>query len=120
RETLGQGSKAGLGAVGAGLPVARDPQDDQPRVGGDELIGAEAPPLERTGPEVLYQHVRRGDQAAEDVGALRLAEIEGDRALVPGEGLPHQWDAIPLGSPTPLVVADLRLLDLDHIGAELS
>ena len=61
---LGDRAEGRLVAHRSGLAVARDADDDEPRVGGDELLGVEVPRLEAPRPEVLDQDVAVEGQAA--------------------------------------------------------
>ena len=56
-----------------------------------------------------------GDQRAGRRRGLVLADVERDRALVARIDLPEGLDAV--GAPVPQVVALLRMLDLDDVGA---
>ena len=91
---LGQAAEAGPRRVRTDLAEAGDARDHEPRVDRVEASRAEAPALERAGPEVLDQHVGVGGERRQQVGALGLAEVERDRALVAAERLPPQGDAV--------------------------
>ena len=71
------------------------------------------------GPEVLDHHVGVGGQGAEDLLALRGREVQRDRLLVAAEHLPPEADAVALRAVGARRVA-ARVLDLDHVGAEVA
>ena len=54
---LGDGGEARTWRVRAVLAETGDPRDHEPRVAGEEHVGAEPEPLEGAGTEVLDQHV---------------------------------------------------------------
>ena len=82
-------------------------------------LRADAPALQRAGPEVLDHHVGVGGQGAEDLLPLRGREVQRDGPLVAAEHLPPQADAVALGAVAARRVA-ARVLDLDHVGAEVA
>src|SRR3546814_8548020 len=59
----------------------------------------EAPLLERPGPEVLQDDVALGGEAPHDVAAPLVAQVEGDRPLVAGDGRPPQAVAVASDAP---------------------
>ena len=86
----------------------------------EQHVGGEAPALEGAGPEVLDQHVGGGDQAAEDLGALGGGQAERDGALVARDLRPPDRGAVERRAVAAHAVAGLRVLDLDHLGAEVA
>ena len=84
-----------------------------------QLVRAQAPFLQHPGAEVLDHHVGLGDQPAQDVLALGLAEVQGDGSLVPGDHLPPQ--AVPsLLQAVGAGRVPAGMLDLDHVGAPVA
>ena len=67
---LGQGAEAGAPGVRAGLAEPGDPHDHQRRIDVVQLLGADAPPLQRARAEVLHDDVGVGGQPEEERGAL--------------------------------------------------
>ena len=70
------------------------------------------------GPHVAHEHVGLADQAEQGVEALRLLDVEADRALVAvevDEFARHAGIAAALGHGAQQIAA--RRLDLDHVGA---
>ena len=112
--------EAGTRRVGTVLAEAGDPHHDQPRVVGRQALVVQAPALHGAGAEVFDQHVGLGCQAPQQVLALGLAQIEGQRLLVAGDHVPPQRFAALVGlAPLAHGVALARWLDLDHLGAEV-
>ena len=68
---LGDRGEPGPARVRSVLPEARDAQDDELGVAGEEDVGREAEPLERARPEVLDQDVRALDQLQQLLAARR-------------------------------------------------
>jgi hypothetical protein len=102
--------------VGTGLSEAGHPKHHQPGVDGEEVVGAEAPLLHHTGPEVLHQHVGVGGQLSQQLLPFGLAEVQRHRPLVPRDDLPPQ----PVALAVPAVSASRvtpGVLDLYHVGA---
>ena len=103
-------------------PVGAEALDrgvDQPRVQLRQHLVAEPQPVQRAGPEILHQHVGLGDHLPEQLLALLGLQIERQAALV---GVQHQEEqAVAVGAVAHVGardVAALRLLQLDHVGAE--
>src|SRR5690606_18467418 len=107
--------------VGAGLAEPAGPQEDQARVALVEPLPAEVPLLEGPGAVVLDRDVDVGEQVERDLLSLGGAEVEGDAVLVAADGPPER--AGPggvLGAEAADGVAAARVLDLDHVGAEVA
>ncbi len=60
------------------------------------------------------------DQRQQQPCAVRLAEIDGDGALVAPQRLPPEVDAVFCGTVPARGVRFPRMLDLDHVGAEVA
>ena len=104
--------------VGAGAE-ALDRGVDHARVELLDALPGEPHAIERAGREVLDQHVAGLDQALEDLHALLVLAVDGDRALVVVQH--REIEAVHLGDVLQLAardVADAGTLDLDHVGAE--
>ncbi len=98
---------------------ALDRGDDHPRIELLDVFPREAHAVERAGREVLDQHVASLDQPFEDLLALRLLGIDGDRALVVIEH--REVETVHAGNVaqlSPRDVAFARPLDLDDVGAQ--
>jgi hypothetical protein len=106
-------------AYGALLAEAGDAQHHQPRVDVEQRVGAEPPLLHDPRPEVLHDHVRVGDELAQQLLPLRPAEVQRDRALVAGDHLPPQAVALAVPAVRAGRVA-VRVLDLEHVGAHVA
>ena len=118
---LADRAEAGPRGVGTVLAESGDPGDDQPRVDLPQLLRAESPAFERPGPEVLQQDVALGDEPAHHVLAFRHSQVAGDRLLVASDEWPPQRPPVRLlPAPLPHRIAARRVLDLDHLGAEVA
>ena len=118
---LADESVAGPLRIGAGLAEARHPGHDQPGVAGSQGVIAHAPLFQGTGAEVLDEDVRLVDEGQGQLPAFRLAQVEGHRALVAPDHGPPGRQALGQG-PAPLAhgIALARVLDLDHVRAEVA
>jgi hypothetical protein len=116
---LGNAAKTGAVLIRPGLAEAGDAQHDDARIDGANGLVADAPLLERARTIIFNHHIGAFDQTLEDIGAFRLAEIEGDAAFVARHRLPPQRDAVHDRFELALAVAILGMLDLDHLGAEV-
>ena len=107
--------------IGSRLAEARHPGHHQPRIAGGQDLVAHAPFLHGAGAEVLDQDVGLVDQGQGQFPALRLAQVEGHRALVAPDHRPPGRQALGQG-PAPLAhgIALAGVLDLDHVGAEVA
>ena len=71
---FGHHAEAGFVAVGAGLAIAADTQDDQARVQRQQVVRPQAPAFHGTGAKVLDQHVCVCGQLPND--GLRLGAFQ--------------------------------------------
>jgi hypothetical protein len=71
-------------------------------------------------PEVLDQHVGALDQLLGDRPPLLLAHVDADRALAGVEAGEPDRQSLVGGLPLAREVARRRVLDLDHVGAEVA
>jgi hypothetical protein len=111
------GCRARAVTVGAVLPPARDSDDDQARVLPLQNRGTQAHRFEGPGPEILDQHLRGGGEAEQQLAPAHLAQAECQALLVARIHLPMDADASAL--PGAQRIAPLRILDPDHLGAEI-
>ena len=111
RETQCHPVESSAVLVGAGLAVATDPHNDEPAVRLAQGVWRQSPLLECAGPVVFDHDVGNVAEPPEEPLALRVGQVQGDR-LLPAVVLRERDVA-------PVRVADLRLLDFDHFGAEL-
>lgn len=86
------------------------------RGGRPQVVRPEAEPGQRSGPEVLHDDVRSGDQPQGRVPVALLLEVEDHRALPAVEG---EDDALAVGADAARLVP-VRWLDLDDLGAEIA
>ncbi|GJE59985.1 hypothetical protein MPOCJGCO_2094 [Methylobacterium trifolii] len=107
--------------VRSGQAEARDAAIDQAGIVLPQPLEAEAEPVHRPGPEVLDHHVGGGGQPQDQVPAGRRLEVDGAALLVPVDrqevGALAAEEGRPVGA---RLVAPSRLLDLDHVGAEIA
>src|SRR5205085_315086 len=80
---FGDGGETGALGVRAGLPVAGDARDHEPRVDLPEALRPEVPLLERAGTEVLDEDVAVLDQLEQQLLAALDTQIERAALLVP-------------------------------------
>ena len=118
---LGERAEPGARGVGAGLSEAGEPDDDQARVLGHAARRGRSPsaPGCRGGsspPPRRRCAARRRKTSAPSAGL----EVEGDGPLVAADLLPPQRHAVLAPAVATHVVAAARVLDLDHIGAEVA
>ncbi len=109
--------------VAAVRPVGAEALDrgkDRPRIELLDRVVAEPEPVHDTGAEVLGHDIGLLDQTAGNLLALRALQIDDGAALVAVEQ--QEKEAVDIrivAVPQPArPVAALRVLDLDHIGAE--
>lgn len=101
---------AGGGALRAGLAVARDGAMHDGRAALRERLVGKPQARHDAGAEALEDHVRFGEQLEKDLAAFRGVEVQGEAFLA----------AIRQASDRGThVVAELRILDLDHMRAEV-
>ena len=106
--------------IGPGLAVARDPDHDDAGVDPGEAVIAEVPALHRAGAKILDQDVGLRGEAADDLLAVGLAGVHGDRFLVAREHREPELLAVRfLLPPFAHRIALAGLLQLDHLGAEI-
>ena len=92
-----------------------DRHDDEARIGRLQRIEAEPEPVHRAGCVIVEAHIGRAHELEEDRLALRRLEVDRDAALVAVEVVV----ARPRARHAPRLVAAVRVLDLDHVGAEI-
>ncbi len=85
---LADRAKSGQIPVRTRLAVPGNAQHDEPRVEFGQLPVIHPPPFQRSGPEVLDEHVGLGNQFARDVLAVGTAQVQRERALVARLHLP--------------------------------
>ena len=108
-------------ARGARLAERRDADHDETGIHRAQILPAETPALHRPRTEVLGEHVGRRGEAPEQRLPLRRAQVARDRLLVARlDEPPVRLSARRAPAEAPQVVAEARLLDLDHGGAELA
>ena len=116
---LGNGAEAGAVAQRPRLAEARHPKHDQARVQFRQHLPAQTPALQRAGPEILDKHIRVPDQRPQRLGAVRLLQVQHDRALVARRHLPPEPDAV-LAMPHAAQRVAARVLHLDDVGPEVA
>ena len=84
------------------------------------VVGADVPALHGPWAEVLAHHVGCGHEAAEQVLARLGAQVAGDAAASPPLHRPEQRVVVDEGPDVAHEVAGAGVLDLDHLGAQLS
>ena len=105
--------------VGTGAE-ALDRGDDHARVELVDVVPGQAHAVERAGREVLDQHVAGLDQPVEDIHALGMLGVDGDRPLAAVEhGEIEAVGARHVAQLPARDVAGARTLDLDHVGAHV-
>ena len=117
---LGERAEAGPPGVRADLAEPGDPGDHQPRVDRVQLGRPEPPALQRARPEVLDQHVGVGEQPAQDRGAVRVGQVEGDARACCGRAPSTTARRRPWPGRARGPGRAGRVLDLDHVGAEVA
>ena len=116
---LGHSAEARAQGVGAGLPVGRDRQHDQAGVDAAQVLVAQAPAAHDAGGEVLHHHVADGHQLANERGAVGLAHVQRDAALVARQHFPEQ--GVPVAGAAPVAKAvTARVLDLYDFSAKVA
>jgi hypothetical protein len=106
--------ESGPARVGAGLAEARDARVDQARIDLRERLVVDAEAVLHVGTEVLQQHVGLLDQLLQHRDALRLLQVERDRALVPVRVLVVRAF---LAAERVVAAHAVGHLHLDHVGA---
>jgi hypothetical protein len=115
---------AGAVAVGAVLAVAADRAEDEAGVLLAQPVGADAEAVEHAGAERLEQHVVLAHERQQHLAPALLLEVEPHRALVAVQRqverrLRRVVGALVVGRRPAHVVAHPRVLDLEHVGAEV-
>ncbi len=119
RQTLDDRIINALLRIGAVVAGAANRDVDEARIERPHGALAETDPLHHPRTEVLHENIGAGDQPAQDLRALRLLEIEGDRPLAAvgrneqGRELAGRVDRL---AATPRDVSAERL-NLDDVGA---
>src|SRR5690606_2696377 len=86
-----------------------------------KLVEAQVPTLHGPGPEILQNNIGACGKVGNQLLPARLPRVDLHRFLVPGDhGPPERFSARFLPTPFPHRVTDTGLLDLDHLGAEVS
>ena len=144
RHSIDVGAVAAALDVGAGASVGGQVEEDDVGADGADGVVVEAQLLQRAAREVLGEHVAHGDEALDDGEPLGAAAIDGERALVAndveegGAVVPGAGTGVAIGMAghpggEPLSdggrqhrgggagggVPDVRVLDLDAVGAEV-
>jgi hypothetical protein len=100
---------------------ALDRRHDHARIQLVDALPGEPHAIERSGREVLHQHVAGLDQPLDDFLALRMLRIDGDRPLVTVEHREIQRvDALDVAQLRTGDVAGARTLHLDAVGAHVA
>src|SRR3546814_13488928 len=81
-QRLGNAAKAGAGRIGAGLAIARHPDDDQARIVALQVFGCKIPSFERARPEIFDQDGGTGDQLARPTLHLFGSQVGARKRLV--------------------------------------
>jgi len=103
------------------LPVPKplDLAEDDPRVELLHLVVAEPQPVDRPRRHVLDGDVGLLQELLDELEPARRLEVEGQRLLVGVEHVEVIRIVVGLARPQPAAgIAGLRVLDLDHFGAE--
>ncbi len=96
-----------------------DRRDDHARIELLDPLPRKSHPVERAGREILHQHVALLHQRLQDLLALGILGVDGDRALVVVEH--REIEAVDVGYVAQLAARDVslaRALDLDDVGAQ--
>ena len=111
-------------AVGPVLAVAGDRAVDEPGVLLAQALVADAEPVHHAGAEALEQHVGLAHEPQQHLAPGLGLEVDADRALVAVEREEERRAGARLGALVARrrpahVVAQPRVLDLEHVGAEV-
>src|SRR5260221_10510888 len=105
--------------VGAGAE-ALDRGHDHARIGLVDVLPGQPHAVERAGREIFHQHVAVLDQPIEDLLALGMLGVDGDRTLAAVEhGEIEAVGAFDVAQLAARDVADAGPLDLDHVGTHI-
>ena len=110
---------ARLARARARLAEARERRHHEARVPRLEHVGAEPAARQVAGAEVLDERVGAVHEPQQDLAALGRAEVERDGALAAVRVLEGERRLAHGRGAVAIVVARLRALDLDHLGAEV-
>src|SRR5947208_13102772 len=99
---------------------AADRAVDEARVDSRQLLVAEPEPVHHAGAVILDEDVRVGNEAAQDVGARLLLQVDDEALLVAVDAEEIVALARDKGRKMPRLVAEPRRLDLQHLGAEIA
>ena len=105
--------------IGTGLAVAGDAHQRQVGIEFGEHVPSEAQLLQSAGPKIFEHDVGLRRKRLGDGKPFVRLEVDRNRLLVARLQIPPQRRAFMQLAPFPQGVALARLLDLDHIGAEL-
>jgi hypothetical protein len=119
RHRLAHRCEASALSVGTRLAEPRDARDDQRRLALEQRLGAEAPALERAGPEVLHHDVTVEREAPRERLPRLGVEIERDAPLVPRQAPPPHAGVPIHAAPSADGIARERL-ELHDLGPEVS
>ena len=107
--------------VGTGLPVARYPNQDDPRIALAENVVTQVPLLQRARAEVLHHDVGLLDEIEEQLAAARPTQVQRDGSLVAGVHRPEHVVPVDFGlAPGAQRVRCARWLDLDDVGTHVA
>ena len=106
--------------VRPGLAESGNVQHDQARIDRMQLIPAQAKPPQHARAKVLDQDVGITQQVPHDRDAGLGLEVQGDAPLVASGDKPPQSHALRFRAHVSQAVAYVRLLDLDHVCAQVS
>ena len=104
-------------AVGPGFAEPGDRAMDQPGIGGLERLLPQSELGHDAGPIILEQDVGAGEELEQDGTARLRAQVELDAALAAVVG--DEIRAVLPAAEIAERIAALRMLDLDHVGAEI-
>ena len=94
---------------------------DEPGVVLAQRVAVEAPGADQPGPEGLDQHVGAQGELTRQRAIVLVVEVERERALVAVQAqVVGALALVPRRAPGARVVAAVRALDLDHVGAEVA
>src|SRR5690606_840195 len=118
-EGLGRTSESSTILVGACLPVARNPYDDQVRVDLRESLWSQTPFLQGSGTEILDKDIGFLDDFLDGFDTEFAAQVEFHGFLIPSDGAEkHRCSASGL-APIAQLISPIRTLNFDHFGTEV-
>ena len=101
------------------LAITTDAAEDDPGIDLTEGGLADAEAVHHAGAEALHDHVGSRRQAEKRLTSQGILEVQGERALVPIDRVEHRGVLVDERRHPAHVVAASRVLDLDHIRAEV-